>query len=90
MQVTTTVYDVALAGVVIGSFTDRGEADGCRGANPGAQVRTRARTDTLPAAFAVFVSGTQVGDPHTDPGAAAKAAKKLGGMIRMVPLAVPI
>ena len=84
MQITTTVYDVASAGVVVASVTDRVDADRLRGEHAGSQIRTRAETKNVPAAFAVFVSGVQVGGSHNDPGDAAKAAKKCGGMIRMV------
>lgn len=81
----TTVYDVALNGKVLDSFEDHPGAVACRDENPGSQIRTRAQTSTVTAAFAVFVNGTQVGKPTNDPGEAAKAAKKLGGMIKMVP-----
>lgn len=49
----------------------------------------RAEKKTVPAGFAVFVNGTQVGDVHTDPGTAAKAAKAAGGMLKMVPAPAP-
>ena len=84
MQITTTVYDVASGGVVVASMTDRVEAEQLRQVHPGAQIRTRAETTNVAAAFAVFVNGVQVGGSHNDPGDAAKAAKKCGGMIRMV------
>lgn len=84
MQINTTVYDVASGGVIIASVTDRAEAEQLRDVHAGSQIRTRAETSTVPAAFAVFVNGVQVGSAHNDPGDAAKAAKKCGGMIRMV------
>jgi hypothetical protein len=43
----------------------------------------------VPAAFAVFVNGDQVGDLYTDTGTAAKAAKAAGGTLRMVPAPAP-
>lgn len=84
MQITTTVYDVASAGVIVVSVNDRVAAEQLSAEHPGSQIRTRAETTNVPAAFAVFVNGMQVGGSHSDPGDAAKAAKKCGGMIRMV------
>jgi len=84
VQVNTTVYDIASDGVVVASVTDRVEAEQLRDVHPGSQIRTRAETSNVAAAFAVFVDGVQVGSPHNDPGDAAKAAKNCGGMIRMV------
>ena len=79
-----TVYDVAVNGRVIESAETRDAADALCASNPGSQIRTRAESRTVPAAFAVFVDGTQVGETMNDAGDAAKAAKKAGGMIKMV------
>ena len=84
MQVNRTVFDVAVNGRVIDTVESRPEADAVVAGNPGAQIRTRSESSTVPAVFGVFVNGEQVGDPYTEPGAAAKAAKAAGGMIRMV------
>lgn len=80
-----TLYEVAQGGSIVASFDTREEADQYVTANTGCQVRVRAEKRLVPAAFAVFVDGAQVGDVHTDPGSAAKAAKAAGGMIQMVP-----
>lgn len=88
MQITTAVYDVALDGRVIASFEAHTDAQQFRAQHPGSQIRTRTETSTVPAVFAVFVDGSQVGESTDDPGEAAKTAKSLGGMIKMV-AAVP-
>ena len=79
-----TVYEVAQRGESV-AFESREEADEFMRANPGGQLRVRAVKRAVPAAFAVFVDGAQVGDVHTDPGSAAKAARAAGGRIQMVP-----
>ena len=81
---TTTVFDVAVEGRVIESADCREDAELLRDAHPGSQIRTRAQSTAVPAAFAVFVNGVQVGSTISEPGEAAKTAKKLGGMIKMV------
>lgn len=78
------MYDVAQSGHVVASFDTRNEADDYVSRH-GGQIRVRSQKRTVPAVFAVFVDGAQVGDPHPDPGSAAKAAKAAGGQIRMVP-----
>lgn len=85
---TSTLYDVAQSGQVVASFEQRDEASEFISTN-GGQLRSRAVKRTVPAAFAVFKDGTQVGDVYTDPGTAAKAAKAAGGMLKMVPAPEP-
>lgn len=85
MEVSRTLYEVAQGGSIVASFETREEADQYVTANTGCQVRVRAEKRLVAAAFAVMVNGAQVGDIHTDPGSAAKAAKAAGGMIQMVP-----
>ena len=72
-----TLYEVAGGGQTVASFETREEADEFRRSN-GGQIRVRAEKRAVPAAFAVFVNGEQVGETHTDPGSAAKAAKAIG------------
>lgn len=79
-----TLYEVAQGGQVVASFESRVEADEFVRAETG-QIRVRSEKRTVPAAFAVFKGGVQVGEIYTDPGTAAKAAKAAGGMIQMVP-----
>jgi hypothetical protein len=83
-----TLYEVAEGGQVVASFNDRHEAAEFISTN-GGQLRVRAEKRTVPAAFAVFKDGTQVGDLYTDPGIAARAAKGCGGMLKMVPAPAP-
>ena len=80
-----TLYEVAERGQTVASFETREEADEFRRLNPGGQIRVRAEKRSVPAAFAVFVDGEQVGETYMDPGSAAKAAKAVGGRIQMVP-----
>lgn len=84
LQISETVFDVVLNGTKIGDGVSEHEAAQLRRDRPGVQVRTRAQTRTVPAAYAVYVDGKQVGEPTIDPGVAAKSAKKLGGKIKLV------
>ena len=83
-----TLYEVAQSGQVVASYEDREEAEEFMRSNRGGQLRVRAEKRAVPAAFAVFKDGEQVGEIHTDPGSAAKAAKAAGGRIQMVPAPV--
>ena len=86
MQVSETVFDVAArTGGMLVTGVGQVEADRVHAQNLGSQIRTRSQHRTVPAAFAVMVDGVIVGDPFNNPGEAAKAAKRLGGVIRMVP-----
>lgn len=85
IQVSSTVYDVALNGKVLDSFEAHQDALDLRDENPGSQIRTRAEVSTVPAAFAVFVDGVQLGEATRDTAAAAKAAKLAGGQLKIVP-----
>ena len=79
-----TLYEVAQSGDVVASFETREEADEFVRSSTG-QIRVRAEKRAVPAAFAVYVDGQQVGDVHTDPGSAAHAARAVGGRIQAVP-----
>ena len=78
------MYDVVVDGHKVASGVDQVEAQRLKSAHPGAQTRTRGEARTVPAKFAVFVKGERVGDAHDDPGTAAKQAKQLGGIIKLV------
>lgn len=78
------MYDVISNGTKVGAEVSEQEAARLRRVHPDAQVLTRARTRTVPAAYAVYVGGSQVGEPTTDPGVAARSAKKLGGKIKLI------
>jgi hypothetical protein len=70
---------------VLGRALDEEEARRVVAQHPGAQLRGRAVTREVPAMYAVFVNGEQHGDAIADPGEAAKAAKAVGGNLRLVP-----
>lgn len=84
MQITETVYDVVVDGRKVASGVDEVEAQRVKREHPGAQTRTRGESRTVPAKFAVYVNGKRVGEAHDDPGAAAKEAKRLNGIIKLV------
>lgn len=85
VPVSETVYDVVVNGVKIADGVDEAEAHRLRTENPGAQLRTRVSTRSVKAAFVVWKDGQQVGDPYDEPGPAAKAARSVGGQIKMIP-----